>query len=164
MNWEAIGIVADIVEAAAIILTLGFLTVQVKGEKLARRAQTREEFARARRNSLEMILRYPELGRARNKSRRGEKLTQEDRDVLFWYVALYLRDFENSVYQYDLGSLDVEEFDRVRELANVFFRDESEFNSMAKNIVNDYLPTYSERMIGEMQSLGLLDSEKPLSA
>ena len=160
MNWEAIGIIADIVAATAIVLTLGFLTLQIRGETVARRAQTRQELANARRNGIEMHLNHSELRSARYKSRHGEELSAGERDIFFWYVALMLRDFENFVYQHKLGTLDAEELETARELVRVQLQGEPGFMDAAREIAEGYRSTFSDSMVNEMRLIGLMDSKQ----
>lgn len=159
MNWEAIGIIADIVAATAIVITLGFLTLQIRGETVARRAQTRQELANARRNGIEMHLTHSDLRSARYKSRHGQEITTEERDIFFWYVALMLRDFENFVYQHKLGTLDAEELETARELVRVQLQSEPGFMDAAHEITKSYRSTFSDSMVNEMRLIGLLKSE-----
>ncbi|TNE59704.1 MAG: hypothetical protein EP340_01740 [Alphaproteobacteria bacterium] len=162
MNWEAIGIIADIVAAGAIVMTLGFLARQIKGETVARRAQTRQELANARRNGIEMHLHHPDLRSARYKSRHGEELTAKERDIFFWYVALMLRDFENFVYQHNLGTLDAEELETARALVRIQLSGEPAFMEAAREITKGYAPTFSDAMARELRLIGLLNQEEPL--
>lgn len=156
MNLEALGIVTDAVAALAIIVTLGFLAMQIRGETVARRAQTRQELANARRNGLEMHLTNEDLRSARYKSRRGEALTEAEQDIFFWYVALMLRDFENFVYQHSLGTLDTAELTTVRELVRAQLHGEPALMDAAREITRGYGSTYTDRMVSELKQIGLV--------
>lgn len=156
MSIEIWSILAEWTGAALIIVSLVYLARQVRGETLARKAQTHQELAVSRRNGLELHLNNQELRAARFKSQNGETLNEAEQDILFWYFALMLRDFENLVYQYSLGTLDQEELDLSRELLRIQFESEPGFRIAAKKIIARFLSTYSVTMRAEMDKLGLI--------
>ncbi|MFT4799243.1 MAG: hypothetical protein ACI9W1_002681 [Candidatus Azotimanducaceae bacterium] len=61
MNWEVAGAVAEIVGALAVILTLGYLAIQVRQGNLAMRVAAKQEMTRQFADMTDLLLGNPEL-------------------------------------------------------------------------------------------------------
>ena len=61
MNWEAIGAIGEILGAAAVVLTLGYLAIQVRHAKNATADQNRLERARGVREMALAMISNPEV-------------------------------------------------------------------------------------------------------
>ena len=112
MNWEAIGAVGEIIGAAAVVATLGYLAVQTRqSNRLARSAAVLKLFAenRSHRNALAQDA---ELSEIMVKGLRGDKLTEVE---LFRFQArsdASLSFFESVHSHYEAGIIDGEDLMR----------------------------------------------------
>lgn len=82
MNWEAIGATGEIVGAAAVVLTLAYLAVQIRTARIASAQgatySTVEAYSRWRQS----FLQNSDVARAVAKANRGEALDDEDSVIL----------------------------------------------------------------------------------
>ena len=110
MNWDAIGAVGEVAGAAAVLVTLFYLALQVKHATTAARASTRQAVAQMNVDSLAASFNPPVLSSAAKKTTWGEELTPEEHSNYVRWVLLRMRVFENAFYQYKRGLLDEEEW------------------------------------------------------
>lgn len=100
MNWDLIGAVAEVVGGIGVIVTLFYLSIQIRGSNRIASAQSRQsmsEFASA-------ISRF----RAENADRYAmlatkEKLTDGDREFQYWSHMQMLVYGETHFHQFQLG-------------------------------------------------------------
>jgi hypothetical protein len=103
MNWEAIGAVGEIIGAAAVVATLGYLAFQTRqSNKLARSEAFLKLFAenRAHRNAL---AHDRELSEIMMKGLSGEKLSEIERFRFQARTDASLSLFENVHSQFEAG-------------------------------------------------------------
>lgn len=95
-DWGAIG---ELVGALAVVATLIYLSIQIKISIRTQRAQTQQQLADGRRELLRMMFDFPTLREAWKKKLRGENVTAEELEELFWFTMLQVRNYENELHQ-----------------------------------------------------------------
>ena len=82
MNWDALGAVAELVGAIAVVATLTYLAVQIRttrlGEASAATYSAMEGFSRWRSN----ILQNPQVAEALNRANNAQELSEQDQIYL----------------------------------------------------------------------------------
>ncbi len=116
MNWDAIGAIGEIVGALAVLATLIYLAVQIRQNSDMQRAQTHQQLAHERTLNLRMIIAIKELRDAMSKCYFGNPLTDDERGILFFSTAIYLRTYENELYQHSKGMIEDAELEVQRAL------------------------------------------------
>ena len=82
MNWEALGAIGEIVGAVAVVLTLGYLAVQIRQNNRSLHQAALQETARCANDFSSLLVRDPDLNRIYSKgisdysSLSGEELSQ----------------------------------------------------------------------------------------
>ena len=112
MNWEAIGAVGEIIGAAAVVATLGYLALQTRqSNKLARSEAVLKLFAenRAHRNALAQDR---ELSEIMMKGLGGEKLSEIERFRFQARTDSSLSLFESVHSQFEAGIISREDLAR----------------------------------------------------
>lgn len=106
MNWDAIGAVGEIVSALAVLITLIYLSVQIKQSARTQKAQSHQQIAHDRGSNLRTFLDNKELRVAVMKASRGESITEDESAILYWFTTLAVRAYENELYQHSMGMID----------------------------------------------------------
>ena len=104
MKLEKYGVIAEIVGGLAIVVTLIFLIMEVRGNSEAIRAQT----AQATFGISAESFYYPEGNLALDKMLLGEELSAEEFSHATSLLAAIFTTFDNHYYQYRQGTLDEE--------------------------------------------------------
>ena len=104
MKLEKYGVIAEIVGGLAIVVTLIFLIMEVRGNSEAIRAQT----AQATFGISAESFYYPEGNLALDKMLLGEELSVEEFSHATSLLAAIFTTFDNHYYQYRHGNLDEE--------------------------------------------------------
>ena len=112
-DWGAIG---ELVGALAVVATLIYLSIQIRLSISTQRAQTQQQLADGRRELLRMMFEFPLLREAWMKTLRGEEVTTEDLQELFWFTMLQVRNYENELRQCELGMIDEDELRVQRQI------------------------------------------------
>lgn len=124
MNWEAIGAVGEAIGALAVVLTLGYLAVQVRDTRKLLRASAHQ--ARTDRNIQIMLGRLQFPPPSLEKIASDQELSSEDLANLRAHNAIAMRHFEDLFYQRSLGLVDDETWDAnqfgLEYLANHYVR------------------------------------------
>jgi hypothetical protein len=114
MNWEALGAIGEIVGAIAVVLTLGYLAVQIRQNTRSLRAESvRQLLAQSSQNFMSAAT-SAELVDAQVKSKSREELEERDRHRLTLLAMAVLSNYENEFYQYRSGSLPEDMHDAYR--------------------------------------------------
>ena len=103
MNWEAIGAVGEVGGAIGVIVTLGYLAVQIRQNSRMMRASALQEIQRDMRGDVVIPL---DLAEATTRAYRGEPLTDGERTALGRRIFSFLRSYENIWYHAKTGVLD----------------------------------------------------------
>ena len=134
MNWEAIGAIAELAGAAAVVLTLVYLAIQVRQNTAAmeenrkvelannydRRARTRVELSTLTASNpdiAELWLRLEENGWPEDTSSIDVLTPLEQRRIMSLSIAQVIN-LESNFYQYSLGLVDDSIYERSVGFAN----------------------------------------------
>ena len=114
MNWEAIGAIGEILGAAAVVITLAFLVVQLRLNNVAIRAQTRSSVTDQMLSITHDDLANPRLLAAQIRAISDAPLEAEEQRLMYTYCMRWFRQWENVYYQYTRGTLDASEYSGMR--------------------------------------------------
>jgi hypothetical protein len=107
MNWEAIGAVGEIVGAAAVVITLVYLAVQLKQNTAAMRSSTFQGISSTLAKNMEVLTTTPGLPALLLKAGDGlEALSAEERVQFSGFCLMVHRRIESIFVQKSLGALD----------------------------------------------------------
>jgi hypothetical protein len=104
MNWTKASAIAEILSSIAIVVTIGYLAVEIKQNAEATRAEIRQEILASDQQLLEMLIDDPKLSLIWYR----EDLTDEEKTRLGYFLITHLRMRENNWLQYQNGILDEE--------------------------------------------------------
>ena len=163
MNWEALGAIGEIVGAVGVIVTLGYLAVQIRQNTKSLRASTFQGAIRDVVEHLDQLAGDAELTRIWFAGIRDfESLSSEDRQRFAVYTNSLLRRIENVVYQTSQGTLDPASWDGVRASLKDTFSNPGivAWWKRARHLFNRQLQDFVEgELLGERQGLGREDSD-----
>jgi hypothetical protein len=100
VNWEVAGIIAEVVGATGVIVTLAYLAIQVKDSNRVTRAQSRQSITEFI-NEI-VLLRTTHADRMARIAE-SESLTSADEEFLTWVHVQVLLLAETYHYHYSLG-------------------------------------------------------------
>ena len=103
MNFSDIASIANVVAAIAVIVSLIYLSRQVRQANLFARANVRQRMVEQTHEELHVLVNDPEL---REVFRRGAKLSGEAQSKLSFFLAAAMRQREWEWYQYRDGVID----------------------------------------------------------
>jgi hypothetical protein len=110
------GAIGDFVGAIAVLVTLIYLSVQIKMSSMTQRAQTHQQMTSDRAQGLRMVIENKELRDAITKGSRGIELSEDEERILYWFKVVNIRVYENELYQHSIGMIDDEELEVQRSL------------------------------------------------
>jgi hypothetical protein len=117
MNWEALGAIGEIVGAIAVVVTLGYLAVQIRQNTRSVRASTYQSITSFIGEMNRVIEENPDLAQI---MRAGvldlSQLSLDERIRFNANMMTRFRHHENLYYQYRTGMLDEREFEGFRRL------------------------------------------------
>ena len=145
MTLEAVGIIAEVIGAAAVVVSLLYLATQIKHASIIDKANTRTELTSVSQNILFNGTVHAEI---MVKATAGESLTDAERMTLTLFNRAVFRGFENYVYQRRVGLFD-----------------ESEWNGIHTGIKNTLAKTYAQedwRAVREQYSDLLRETLDPM--
>ena len=106
MDWNAVGALGEVVGALAVVLTLIYLSVQVRQNSAAIRSATRADIARTQAEANWRISESAELARLFSTYFHGQELAQEEMGT--WrcnqFMMGFLRTLENQYFAYLEGN------------------------------------------------------------
>jgi hypothetical protein len=107
MNWEALGAIGEIVGAMAVVLTLGYLAMQIRQNTRSLRLSTHHTIASRVTDMLRSYADSADLARITETGDRDpNELSPEDRRRWrAWNLGIF-RHLEDMYYQYSNGMLD----------------------------------------------------------
>ena len=107
MNWDAIGAIGEIVGAAAVVITLIYLAVQLKQNTAAMRSSTFQSISSTLAQNMEVLTTTPGMPALLLKANAGlETLTGEERVQFSSFCLMSHRRIESIFVQKSLGALD----------------------------------------------------------
>ena len=108
MNWEAVGVIAEIVGSLTVIATLFYLALQVRHAAAVAKATAQQSAAQMSIETVVASLDSQILSSASMKATIGEELTPEELSNYIRWVMVRMRVAENSHYQFRQGLLNLE--------------------------------------------------------
>lgn len=112
MNWEAAGAIGEIIGALAVVLTLFYLSVQVRQNSKLAKATIRENRIDS---SARSIMTFADAAEIVTKVDAGAALTAEESTRINLLFRAMFRDFEGWAYQQHAGLLDDSEWKAMYE-------------------------------------------------
>ena len=116
MNWDAIGAIGEIIGAIAVLVTLIYLSVQIRQSSETQRAQTYQQLTHDRIINYRLMIQNKEIRDAISKAQFGKPLTADEQRLLYWLSMANLRAYENELYQHSKGMIEDEELELQRKL------------------------------------------------
>lgn len=119
MNWEAIGAIGEMIAAAAVVVTLVFLSIQLRANSAALRAQTKQSLADNVQDRFLATATSPELsaiiGKVRNGATWDELDDIESEQFRHWAAAVF-NQVANYYSQYQFGTISKLDWETRRDL------------------------------------------------
>jgi hypothetical protein len=110
MNWEALGAIGEIVGAVAVVLTLGYLALQMRQNTAALRTTSREEIASGFRTANRLLL-EPGVARAYAEGLRAyPDMPFDERRSCWVFMTDHSLAFQGAFALYESGQLEEETY------------------------------------------------------
>ena len=106
MNWEAIGAVSEVLGAVCVILTLGYLAVQIRQNTAMMTAQTVQASVDATQRVLLYRAEHAEVRAVLRKARNDEALSHDEFEVVTAYLQASLMNFQARLQHNTRGVFD----------------------------------------------------------
>lgn len=120
MNWAAAGAIGEIIGGLAVVLTLGYLSIQMKQNLIAMKVAAKQEMTRFYSDYVDLLLENPEHRKLNRKGLAGEPLEDDERAVFNLLMAKAAWYFSSMHYQFDQHSLSEEEWSQPRALIQTY--------------------------------------------
>lgn len=121
MNWEALGAIGEIVGALGVIITLGYLAIQIRHNSKLLKLNNTQQTLNSSRDSFLASISHHNIPMIMAK---GEDLTPDEEIAMQYWSNAQMRNFENAYLQYKNGGLDQELIDAIEQ--KILFAMESE--------------------------------------
>ena len=122
MNWTAVGALAEAIGAAGVILSLLYLSSQVRQNTKLSRAATRQALADGAQGLASDVVEIDDIARIMQDALDGHEVKPHERLRLQARCLRDLRFWDNAYYQYTEGLLTAEEWDGFRVNLKVVFQ------------------------------------------
>jgi len=106
MNWEAIGAIGEVLGAAGVILTLGYLAVQIRQNTAMMTAQAVQASVDATQRVLLFRAEHPEVRQILRKARSDEALNTDEFELLASYLQAAFMNFQARLQHHSRGVFD----------------------------------------------------------
>ena len=106
MNWEAIGAIGEVVGALGVVLTLGYLAIQIRQNSAVIRASTRQAISTTQAEVGYRLAQDPELRAAALHFIELDSTVSEAEMAAHFYLRATLRLYENQYHQFTDGTFD----------------------------------------------------------
>ena len=112
MNWEAIGAIGEILSAFAVLITLGYLAIQIR--------QNTQTIKTSALQSVQDVILLTEKNEryiaCLMKAQRGETLSPDERAHMVERLLTIMRTFEKIWYAFKLGAVSRDQFEQNLDL------------------------------------------------
>lgn len=115
MNWEAIGAIAEVIGAIAVVCSLVYLATQIRLSNTLALAQTRRDMLHSTQQELYKIVDHPDIFDSFHK----ENLTREEKIRLNEWLIADMRGREFEWMQHRDGTIDKATFDSYKAAVTV---------------------------------------------
>ena len=122
VNWDAIGAVGEVVGAFAVVLTLGYLAVQVRQSTKMARSNVRQAFSDSIASMATSLVERDDLARIVQKEFDGETLEPHEKTRLEARCFSAMRQWENIYLQYRDGLVTSGEWTAYRQNLQRLFK------------------------------------------
>ena len=116
MNWEAIGAVGEVLGAVGVILTLGYLAMQIRQNTAMMTAQSVQASVDATQRVLLFRAENPDLRAVLRKARNNEDLSGDEFELLVAYLQATFMNFQARLQHNTRGIFDAsvnESYERI---------------------------------------------------
>ncbi|MEP5570035.1 MAG: hypothetical protein ABJN62_19500 [Halioglobus sp.] len=100
MNWEALGAIAELIGGLGVIVTLGYLALQIRGSNRVASAQSRQSMSAF---AMSISRFHAEFADRCAKVGSSEQLTPGDKEFQYWNHMQMLTYGESYYHQFQLG-------------------------------------------------------------
>ena len=114
MDWNAVGALGEVVGALAVVLTLIYLSVQVRQNSAAIRSATRADIAKTQAEMNWRFAEHPSVSTTTYAYLRGEDLNKDAEVIATACISGALRTFENQYFSYIEGNFSKSIWDGYR--------------------------------------------------
>ena len=116
MNWDAIGAIGEIVGATAVVVTLIYLTTQIRQNTRQLASTSLQGLADRAENRLLLLASNPEFAKAGFKFfNEPESMSEVEAAQMGFWIAAWMTDLEETYRQFKLGTVSAPTMDaRVR--------------------------------------------------
>ena len=161
MNWDAIGAIGELIGATAVVISVGYLAVQIRGQTSESRLAATRELSSKRTDVMKMALSDDALIKVYLKALRGyESLEGEERLKASLMFNILMRNAEQDFIHKGTGHADdpyLESVDRVLS-QNVSLPGVQEWWSTTSNLFNHNFQAHVNRLIAESEGPILNDA------
>ena len=120
MDWNALGAVGELVGALAVVLTLGYLALQMKQNAIGMKIAAKQEMTRQYSDYVDLLLLNPDLRDINEKGLSAEGLIETDRPVFRLLMSKVIWYFASMHYQYTQHGLSDDEWIQSKELISQY--------------------------------------------
>jgi hypothetical protein len=106
INWEAIGAIAETLGAVGVIITLVYLTVQLRQNTKTMQSATFQNLSDSMSDSARLATEKPDILRLMLKGESGEKFTTEKKAMFHFFAIMAMRRHETAFVQRQLKVVD----------------------------------------------------------
>jgi hypothetical protein len=150
INWEALGAIANLLAAIGVIVTLIYLSIQIRQNTKAVRSSSVQNLVQSLSTTAQAAVENESMIPLLLKANAGDSaLTEEERTRLhFWFIMTFRR-FEGVYFQRDLGFVDaavIEGFERSH-IAILASKSGQVWWTNSKEIFNSGFVSYVEEVL-----------------
>ena len=106
MNWEILGVAAEIVGATAVVVSLVYLTVQLKQNTQAMKSATIDSLNKAMVSNIQMFIEDDDVLELMMKANANEELSEKEEAKYYYLLLMLVRRFEGFYFQRTFGFVD----------------------------------------------------------
>ncbi len=108
MNWDVLGAIAELIGAAAVVITLIYLTAQLRQNTRALKSVAIDNINASMVANVETIITEPGILELTLKADSGQELSDEEQARYHYMLVMLVRRFEGFYFQRMLGFVDPE--------------------------------------------------------
>ena len=113
MNWEAFGAIGEIIGAGAVVVTLGYLAMQIRQSTTATKTDSRQRVLDRYSDALSNVLAPNVLDSMRNGLADFGSLSNKDKAAYTLAQGIFANNLLNAIRLRDEGTLDDETFSHI---------------------------------------------------
>jgi hypothetical protein len=110
MNWDAVGAIGELFGALAVVLTLGYLAVQVRQNSQGMKVAAKLEIENNFNEYTNLVLKDSELFNLQRTGLLGQELEADDKVKFALLMQRMTRQFSSMYYQYQIQDLSEDEW------------------------------------------------------